>query len=629
MYTHGKSDGATKPSLATTEMADIPTLREACALLSREKHPPESQEQGRKFSKALGLEERVWEGGWALYYSKNTQLSMSNGKSLVEMSREELIEQVKQLKKQKKFGLVWEDKPEDVVVQCQTELPVLEEVKDWEIEKLPGDRTNVIIEGDNYHALSVLNYTHAGKVDVIYIDPPYNTGAKNWKYNNDYVDKDDAYRHSKWLSMMKHRLSAAKGLLKKDGVLICAIDDNEQAHLGVLIEEIYNAYEQHTVTVVHNPKGVQGANFSYTHEYAIFAIPMGSKIISDRQLSEEEIYVSNLRNWGGESLRTDAKNCFYPIIVSNGEIVTFGDVASNDFHPKASNEIQKNGDVLIWPIDSKGVERKWRYARQSVDDIKDVLRLKDSKYGIQVMIAKDFGTYKTVWSDKRYDASEYGTKLLKKIISDCTFDFPKSLYTVYDCISAVVGNRKNALIIDFFAGSGTTGHAVMMLNKEDGGNRQFILCTNNENGIAEEVTYPRIKNVIEGYADVEGIPANVRYFKTEFVKSETVSDDTRRELLARSTEMICVKEDTYEKEYDNKHFKIYSNAKQMTGILFDLDAIEEFKEKLRKKGLPTSVYVFSLSNDTFDADFDDLSLKHKLCPIPESILEVYRKLFTK
>lgn len=571
----------------------------------------------------------AWRDQKCLCFGGKRHYFMPNGKSLKEMSREDLIEQVKQLKKQKKFGLVWEDKPEDVVEQCKTELPVLEEVKDREIEKFPGERTNIIIEGDNYHALSVLNYTHAGKVDVIYIDPPYNTGAKNWKYNNDYVDKDDAYRHSKWLSMMKHRLFAAKGLLKKSGILICAIDDNEQAHLSVLIEEIYSAFEQHAITVVHNPKGVQGTNFSYTHEYAIFVIPKGNKIISDRLLSEEEIYVSNLRNWGGESLRTDAKNCFYPIIVSNGDIIGFGDVAPNDFHPKSSNEVQKNGDTFIWPIDSKGIERKWRYARQSVEEIKDVLRLKDSKYGVQVMIAKDFGTYKTVWFDKRYDASEYGTKLLKKIVSGCTFDFPKSLYTVYDCISSIASKRKNSVIVDFFAGSGTTGHAVMMLNKEDGGNRQFILCTNNENNIAEEVTYPRIKNVIEGYADVEGISTNVRYFKTAFVKSETVSDDTRRELVARSTEMICVKEDTYHKEYDNKHFKIYSNANQTTGILFDLDAVEAFKEKLRKKGLPSSLYIFSLSNDTFDEDFEDLELKHKLCPIPESILEVYRKLFMK
>lgn len=298
-------------------------------------------------------------------------------------------------------------------------------------------------------------------------------------------------------------------------------------------------------------------------------------------------------------------------------------------HPEKQTLKKKKEEFYIYPIDPKGIERKWRYARQSVEEIKNLLRAKKTKNGYEIELGKDYGTVRTVWQDSRYDANEYGTKLVHALVPETHFDFPKSVYNTYDCIAPILYERKNAIVLDFFAGSGTTGHAVSILNREDGGNRQFILCTNNENHIAEEVTYPRIKNVIEGYADVEGISANVRYFKTAFVKSETVSDDTRRELVARSTEMICVKEDTYHKEYDNKHFKIYSNAKQTTGILFDLDAVEAFKEKLRKMELPSSLYVFSLSNDTFDEDFDDLELKHKLCPIPESILEVYRKLFTK
>lgn len=545
------------------------------------------------------------------------------------MSREELIEQVKSLKKQKRFGLVWEDKPEDVVVQCQTELPVLEEVKDREIEKLPGERTNVIIEGDNYHALSVLNYTHAGKVDVIYIDPPYNTGAKDWKYNNDYVDINDTYRHSKWLSLMANRLKAAKRLLKKTGVLICAIDDNEQAHLGVLFEELFSDYERHCITIIHNPGGVQGKNFSYNHEYAYFIFPRGDKVIG-LQNREDNPDIRPLRDVStGNHLREDAKNCFYPIFVKEGKVIGFGDVSPNSYHPKSANVTRDDGVMEIYPIDPQGNERKWVFARQTVDSIKDELSVEYNRQRkiFDIIRKKTRFNYKTVWDNKLFNANLFGTQILTKII-DKKFPFPKSIYAVRECISAVI-HGKDAVILDYFAGSGTTGHAVMMLNKEDGGNRQFILCTNNENGIAEEVTYPRIKNVIEGYADVEGIPANVRYFKTTFVKSEMVSDDTRRELVARSTEMICVKGDTYSKDYDNKHFKIYSNAKQTTGILFDLDAIEDFKEKLRKKELPTSIYVFSLSNDTFDADFDDLDLKHKLCPIPESILEVYRKLFTK
>ena len=172
----------------------------------------------------------------------------SNGRKIEDYSREELIEFVKDLKKRKKFGLVWEAKPETVVEQCKKELPVLQEVKDRVIEKAPNQPTDLIIEGDNFHALSVLNYTHAGNIDVIYIDPPYNTGAKDWKYNNDYVDSEDTYRHSKWLSFIRHRLTLAKELLKDDGFIVCAIDHNELFTLGVLMDKTFG--EQNRVGII-------------------------------------------------------------------------------------------------------------------------------------------------------------------------------------------------------------------------------------------------------------------------------------------------------------------------------------------------------------------------------------------
>jgi len=542
-------------------------------------------------------------------------------------TKEELLEMVKHLKRQKKFGLVWEDKPEQVVEQCKRELPVLEEVPDRAVDRLDDAPTNLIIEGDNYHALSVLNYTHAGKIDVIYIDPPYNTGARDWKYNNDYVDINDSYRHSKWLSMMRKRLLLSRSLLTEEGVLICAIDDNEHAHLGVLLEELFPDREIHWITVVHNAKGVQGTNFSYTHEYAIFVIPRNKKVIADRKLRSEEVYHSNLRNWGGESLRTDARNCFYPIIVRDDQIIGFGDVCNDDFHPFGPNVIQDDGSVYVYPIDQRNIERKWRYARQSVETVIDYLRVKQMADRIEIEIGKDFAPYKTVWQDTRYDASEYGTKLLKKIVPDCNFDFPKSLYTVQDCIAAVVGSKPNAIILDYFAGSGTTGHAVMDLNKGDEGSRQFILCTNDENRIAEECTYPRIRNVIEGYANVPGIPANLRYFRTDFVPKQSVSDDTRYELTRRATDMICVREDTYEPITADLDYAIFRNAQHTTGILYDIDALARFKQCLAALAdCPASLYIFSLTNDTYEEDFADLPQAHKLCPIPESILEVYRRI---
>ena len=223
----------------------------------------------------------------------------------------------------KRYGLIWEDKQELVVELCKEKLPVLVEDRAKEIKNPEHPEVNILIEGDNFHALSILNYTHKGKIDVIYIDPPYNTGNKNWKYNNDYVDKEDAFRHSKWLSMMDKRLKLAKPLLKDDGVLVCAIDENELWHLGSLLEEIFFDREIHLVTIVHNPRGVQGKNFSYVNEFAFFVIPKGIKVIGPRKLDESEIYWSNLRNWGGESDRSDAKNCFYPIMVKGTEVIGF------------------------------------------------------------------------------------------------------------------------------------------------------------------------------------------------------------------------------------------------------------------------------------------------------------------
>jgi adenine-specific DNA-methyltransferase len=542
------------------------------------------------------------------------------------LSRDELIKIINKLEARKKYGLVWEEKPEDVIVQCKKELPVLEEVKENAIEALPNAPTNLLIEGDNYHALSVLNYTHANRVDVIYIDPPYNTGAKDWKYNNNYVDVNDRYRHSKWLSMMSKRLKIAKNLLKEDGVLVCAIDENECAHLGVLLEEIFTDHEIHCITIVHNPRGIQGRNFSYTHEYAYFVFKNNLKVIGSRKIKQEDIDWSNLRNWGSESERKDARNCFYPIIVKKGKIIGFGDVLENKKHPKAQT-IKKPDQYYIYPIDRQGIERKWRYARQSVGEVKHLLRAKQTKYGYEIEIGKDFGTVRTVWQDTRYDANSYGTQLVHKLVKSANFDFPKSIYNTYDCIAPILYERKNAIVLDYFAGSGTTGHALLMLNKEDGGQRKFILCTNNENKIAEAVCYPRIKSVIKGLKDIKAIPANLRYFKTSFVIKSKVSDDTRRELVKKSTEMICIKEDAYKKIADNKGFKIYSNHNFNTGILFDLGKIEEFKAKLSAAKRPVHIYVFSLTNDTFDEDFQDLDIEYKTCPIPESILEVYRRIF--
>ena len=284
---------------------------------------------------------------------------------------------------EKKYGLVFEEHTEEVDERLQEEIPVLCEDKERRICKDENLPWNFIIEGDNLQALYLLEKTHKGKIDCIYIDPPYNTGAKDWKYNNNYVDGNDVYRHSKWLSMMKHRLLLAQHLLRDDGVFICAIDENELENLLLLIQDTFGeSYITDCITIVHNPRGVQGDNFSYIHEYAIFVYKKNNKVICDRVIKDEEIDWRDLRDNGGESLRTDARNCFYPIIVKNMKVIDFGDVVADpNIHPLQTEYSEINDEYFIYPIDKNGIERKWRYARQSVDEIKHLLRVKQLKDG--------------------------------------------------------------------------------------------------------------------------------------------------------------------------------------------------------------------------------------------------------
>lgn len=435
--------------------------------------------------------------------------------------------------KGKKYGLVFEEHRESIDEVLENNLPVLTEDTDLFIDN--GGQMNFLIEGDNLASLKLLEKTHKGRIDLIYIDPPYNTGAKNWIYDNDYVDSNDLFRHSKWLSMMNQRLVLAKKLLANKGVLICAIDENECATLKLLLEEIFGgSYEYVCITIVHNPRGIQGKNFSYTHEFAFFVIPKGDKIIGGRKIPESEIDWRNLRDNGGESLRSDARNCFYPIITDGQNIIEFGDVVFDE--SEHHNQTENIGNLYyVYPVDKQGIERKWRYARQSISKIKDYLRIKKTKTGFEIELGKPYGTYRTVWDNARYDANEYGKKILNSLIPHCPFDFPKSLWNVYDCLYSVVAQRKNTTILDFFAGSGTTGHAVMKLNAEDGGNRKFILCTNNENNICRDVTYERIKRVIAK----ENYKTSLKYFKVEYLPiSDKLYYEYADELLLHIRELV-------------------------------------------------------------------------------------------
>jgi len=401
-----------------------------------------------------------------------------------------------------------------------------------------SDLWHTLIEADNYHALQLLEYLYAGKVDCIYIDPPYNTGAKDWKYNNNYVDNNDQFRHSKWLSMMQKRLLLSKKLLSPNGILFCAIDENEFSTLSLLMKEMFfeGAFSHSYASIVHNPRGQQGKNFSYIHEFLIIVYPNNNrKYLAD--VPKKEIDSRNLRDSGSESNRTDAKNCFYPFVVRNNTIISIGDVPADDFHPMKANDIKNDGTVLIWPLNETGDEKKWRYARQSVETILENLTVKEGRNSLQIIYNKAEGTVRSVWEDPKYDASEYGTKLIQTILCGDRFSYPKSLYAVYDAILLATKNNKNAILLDFFAGSGTTLHAVNLLNDLDNGHRKCIMVTNNEvsdeeskllkqkgfnpgddewekYGIAHYVTWPRTVCSIEGH-DIKGKPLKGNYLGSD------------------------------------------------------------------------------------------------------------------
>lgn len=550
-------------------------------------------------------------------------------------SKEQLIAKLEKLER-KGYGLVWEDKLEKIAEQCEKELPVLIEDKKREIINDKEHSTHFIFEGDNYHTLYTLNFTHKKKIDLIYIDPPYNTGNKSWRYNNNYVDKEDRYRHSKWLSFMSKRLKLAKRLLTDNGIIICAIDDYEFATLKLTFDKIFGEHNRlGTLVVVHNPRGRNDDKFfASQHEYIlVYAKNKDNAHVQDFELNENDkrqyskfddisyyAETSYIRT-GNNSKRTERPNLFYSIYYNSD---------TDELSLKKSK-----GAIELLPLNKDKDEKTWRWSQSTFNEKKNTeLFVKKVKGEFKIYkkrrLSKNTGKRpKTVWYEPKYDASSNGIMLLQKILGKKnTFDYPKSLYAVKDILK--ITTTKESKVLDFFAGSGTTGQAVLELNKEDGGNRQFILCTNNENNICEQVTYPRIKKVIDGYADKEGIPANVKYFKTEYVPA-VLTDNDKRNLVAKSTELLCIAENTFDVIYKNssqKEFATFKNATQLTAIIYDEDYIENCCSHLNslKETTEITIYVFSYDHNYMEEDFESLNKNFKVKPIPEAILNVYRKI---
>lgn len=362
-----------------------------------------------------------------------------------------------------------------------------------EFYNLDEETNGLLINSENFQALNLLTEKYTNNISGIYVDPPYNAKSSEILYKN-------TFKHSSWLSFIYDRIDLSKVLLyENNGVFNIAIDENEQEYLGVLLSQLFINYRKTCVSVIHNPSGQQGDNFSYTNEYSYFLYPSGKRFIGLEQRSENEADIRNLRDVTGEdSKRTAAKNCFFPIFIKNNEILGFGDVCADDFHPNM-NELMPDGSIAIYPIDPNGIERKWRFARQTIEQIKDELKVNylKARKVFDIQRVKTTFNYKTVWTDSKYFANNHGTQVLNHIVGKELFSFPKSIYTVIDSLDAISYGKHKNTFLDYFAGSGTTAHATIKLNREDQGNRKYILV---EMGTYfNTVTKPRVQKVI--YSD--------------------------------------------------------------------------------------------------------------------------------
>lgn len=515
--------------------------------------------------------------------------------TVLKIDGEEVLCDRRETHEQKTFRM------DKLVVVAQFGEPIYPTLKPIDyIENAPGsDLWHTLIEADNYHALQLLEYLYAGKVDCIYIDPPYNTGARDWKYNNDYVDSTDAYRHSKWLSMMEKRLRLAKKLLNpEDSILMITIDDIELCHLRVLIESIFPECSLQIVDMFINPKGkARVGRLSQVDEYLIL-VYMGSAVtIPDRNNnSEEEIRWPYLRRSDVESARGTTKGGtqqFYPIYVDEktGNIVEIGAALSPEQPLSDAKEI--DGAVAVFPIREDGKHMNWglkgeslRYALENgcvrVSKGKNKYQPYNFSYVTMPSIKKALsGEYNisgtredgtkiitlpngsehqkpTAWKETHYDANAYGTKLIGKMLGEKRFSFPKSLYSVLDALSVYLYGKPQALIVDFFAGSGTTLHAVNLLNAMDCGQRRCIMVTNNEvseaeskkleaegshpgddsweqYGIARYVTWPRTVCSIKG-VDINGTALDGSYeiTKEEYYNERVTIVDSSGKIKAKT-----------------------------------------------------------------------------------------------
>ena len=446
----------------------------------------------------------------------------------------------------KKYGLIFEEHREEIDEVLDTHTPVLTEQSDLFIAN--GGEMNFLIEGDNLASLKLLEKTHKGRIQMIYIDPPYNTGNKDFTYDDNKVDGLDGFRHSKWLSFMDSRLRIAKKLLYSQGVIFISIDDNEMSTLKSLCDDIFGEHNFiANVIVKSNPRGSQSTKeIASVHEYVLVyakdvlsSAIIGHKLTDDMQseynLSDETgaYRLLGLRQRGGFWRASERPKLFYPFYV-------------NPNNAGISLEEDSEYTIAIYPYQpSTGEKGTWRWSREKVAVDGDKLIAKTVKRGNDIVwdiYQKDYMTSgdtvrrtkaKSLWDEKEMNYQNAANEL-KELFGTSPFTYAKPTYLITRALE-MIDFSKNPFVLDFFAGSGTTGHAVMKLNAEDGGNRRFILCTNNENNICRDVTYERIKRVI----DKENYPASLKYYKVDYIPiSERMYYEYADELLTHIRELV-------------------------------------------------------------------------------------------
>lgn len=568
------------------------------------------------------------------------------------LTNEERSQLLELLNEQKRYGLVWEEKEEDVELQLQDELPVLTEVVEKRLPVVDGAPNHILIEGDNLHALTCLSYTHENSIDVIYIDPPYNTGNGDFTYNDNIVDEEDDYRFSKWLSFMEKRLRIAKRLLSDTGVLFISIDDYCQAQLKILCDSIFdncsNPKNSNFVTslIWNKQHSQQQGLFKKYHEYVL--VYAKKKSLLSNVLSE----ASGIIEAGAMkkiSIKNPASTFSFPAGVKIDAIDgtefrgTYGD--SEKVTVVKGPFIVENGKTVYPIVLSAGWTQKkqmesWFNGNETFDTKgQKIIEFYFNSTG-KIKCRKLRGALTPSSFLPEFGMGSEQTAHLEDIMgSPDTFTNPKPVEMIKLFAEWFCPNEGR--ILDFFAGSGTTMEATMQLNKEDGGKRQCILVTNNENGICENVTYERNKRVIQGYTTTKGEKIdglkenNLRYYKTEYVPRERTQRNMRA-LVNAATDLLCIQNNLFiEQDFTIGGKKVRKDIARWFGemlIIYREDFAEEIAceiAKMKLGGKKLKVYIFSPGRYAFDDTFEEVQDKVELVALPAAIYDAYKRVLPK